>query len=94
MTPPSPLLTTVTMRPDPLNPDIVVSSSAADDYASFNAGLKGEFALKQVDPVLDGSKGNVFVIGFDLGPPPASSEWAPSPGCRAGRTSCRSAPGV
>ncbi len=62
----SPLLTTVTMRPDRFNPNVVVSATDAQDYAAFNAGLKGEFALKQVDPLLDGSKGNVFVIGFDL----------------------------
>ncbi len=64
--PTSPLLTTVTMRPDPFNPDAVVSGTTAQDFAAFNAGLKGEFALKKVDPSLDGSKGNVFVIGFDL----------------------------
>jgi hypothetical protein len=62
----SPLLTSVTMRPDPLNPDVLQTSSVSQDFAAFNAGLKGEFALKQVDPALDGSKGNIFVIGFDL----------------------------
>ncbi|MGH9335415.1 MAG: hypothetical protein ACRD21_16890, partial [Vicinamibacteria bacterium] len=62
----SPPLTTVTMRPDPGNPDFTVSSSINEDFAAFNAGLKGEFALKQIDPNLDGSKGNIFVIGFDL----------------------------
>ena len=41
-------------------------SSDAGDIASFNAGLKGEFALKQIDPALDGSRGNVFTIGMDL----------------------------
>jgi hypothetical protein len=63
----SPLLTPVTMRPDPVNPDVLASSSSAQDFSAFNAGLKGEFALKQIDPNLDGSKGNIFVIGFDLG---------------------------
>ncbi len=68
----SPLLSPVTMRPDPVNPNVIQSSSAAQDFAAFNAGLKGEFVLKQVDPALDGSKGNVFVIGFDLGTDPAA----------------------
>jgi Neisseria PilC beta-propeller domain len=68
----SPLRSPVTMRPDPVNPDVLVSSTAAQDYAAFNAGLKGEFTLQQVDPALDGSKGNVFVIGFDLGTDPAA----------------------
>jgi hypothetical protein len=61
------------MRPDPDNPDDVrtlsptsIPPAQAQDYAAFNAGLKGEFALKTVDPTLDGSKGNVFVIGLDL----------------------------
>jgi hypothetical protein len=30
--------------------------------------------LKQIDPNLDGSKGNVFVIGFDLGTDPAAQQ--------------------
>ena len=63
----SPLLTSVTMRPDPLNPaGVVVTAPTAGDFTAYNAGLKAEFALKQIDPSLDGSKGNLFVIGFDL----------------------------
>lgn len=62
----SPLLASVTMRPDEFNPNLVTTSSTAQDFSAFNAGLKGEHALKLIDPVLDGSKGNVFVIGFDL----------------------------
>jgi hypothetical protein len=70
----SPLLSPVTMRPDPVNPDIVVSSTDAQDFSAFNAGLKAEFALKQIDPSLDGSKGNIFVVGFDLGTDPAAQQ--------------------
>lgn len=70
----SPLLSPVTMRPDPVNPNVVASSSAAQDFSAFNAGLKGEFALKQIDPSLDGSKGNIFVIGFDLGADPDAQQ--------------------
>ncbi len=55
------------MRPDPVNPDVLVSSTTAQDFAAYNAGLKGEHVLKLIDPNLDGSKGNIFVIGFDLG---------------------------
>ncbi len=62
----SPLLTSVTMRPDPLNPDVLVTGTTAQDFSAYNAGLKAEFALKLIDPSLDGSKGNQFVIGFDL----------------------------
>ncbi len=62
----SPLLASVTMRPDEFDPNVVATSSTSQDFAAFNAGLKGEFALKRIDPVLDGSKGNIFVIGFDL----------------------------
>jgi hypothetical protein len=72
--PTSPLLSPVTMRPDALNPDILVSSTTDQDFSAYNAGLKGEFVLKQVDPALDGSKGNIFVIGFDLGADPAAQQ--------------------
>jgi hypothetical protein len=33
---------------------------------AYNAGLKSEEALKYLDPDLDGSKGNIFMIGVDL----------------------------
>jgi hypothetical protein len=66
-----PLVNTVTMRPDPTNPNATASSTGnAQDYSAFNAGLKGEFVLKSIDPALDGSKGNLFTIGFDLGSDP------------------------
>jgi PilY1 beta-propeller domain len=58
--------TPVNMRPDPFNPNITQTSTDPNDYSSYNAGLKAEFALKKIDPALDGSKGNIFVIGFDI----------------------------
>ena len=42
------------------------SSFSSGDVAAYNAGLKGEVALKAIDPALDGSKGNLFTIGMDL----------------------------
>ena len=63
---PPPLNNSVTMRPDISNPNVLVSSTAGGDRASYNAGLKGEFALKTIDPLLDGSKGNVFLVGFGI----------------------------
>jgi hypothetical protein len=56
----------VNMRSDRFDPNVLTSRTNADDIASYNAGLKGEAALKKIDPQLDGSKGNIFVIGFDL----------------------------
>jgi hypothetical protein len=63
-----PLENPVDMRPSQADPDTLVSTTDAGNIASYNAGLKGEFALKKIDPQLDGSKGNIFVIGFDIQP--------------------------
>jgi hypothetical protein len=59
------------------NPDVPLrassTSSAVTGYSegsgqrrAYNAGLKGEEALKQIDPNLDGTGGNLFLIGMDL----------------------------
>ena len=61
-----PLISPVSMRPNPVDPTVIVASGDLDDTASFNAGLKGEIALQNIDPALDESKGNIFVIGMDL----------------------------
>jgi hypothetical protein len=70
------LQTPVSMRDSETDPDATCLTGGgcqpqtdADDYASYNAGLKGEAALKMIDPQLDGSKGNIFTIGFDLNTP-------------------------
>jgi hypothetical protein len=59
----------VNIRSSQTDPAVLTSTTNADDIASFNAGLKGEAALKKIDPTLDGSKGNIFVIGFDINDP-------------------------
>ena len=61
-----PLISPVSMRPDDVDPTFTVSSTSGNDFPSFNAGLKGEIALQNIDPALDDSKGNIFVIGMDL----------------------------
>ncbi len=48
-----------------------VTTFNASDNASrrtFNAGLKAEESLRQIDPDLDGSKGNIFLVGMGLEP--------------------------
>ncbi len=60
------LVSPVNMRPDKDAYDITQTSTDPNDIASYNAGLKAEFTLKQIDPALDGSKGNIYVIGFDV----------------------------
>ncbi|HXV62188.1 MAG TPA: hypothetical protein VEK15_15920, partial [Vicinamibacteria bacterium] len=62
----SPLLNSVTMRPSQFDPNQITTATAQDDFRVYNAALKGEWTLKQIDPTLDGSKGNVFVVGFDI----------------------------
>lgn len=62
----SPVVSPVDMRTSDTNPNTIQSSSDPSDIASYNAGLKAEFTLKKIDPALDGSKGNIFVIGFDI----------------------------
>ena len=57
----------VLMRPNDVDPTVTVSSTDRPDRASFNAGLKGEIALQNIDPALDESKGNIFMIGMGLG---------------------------
>jgi len=74
----SELVAPVGMRPSSTDPTFVVTSPytgswasywrTARDIAAYNAGLKGETALKAIDPALDGSKGNIFTIGMDLSP--------------------------
>ena len=61
-----PLISPVDMRPNDVDPTIILTSTAGDDMASFNAGLKGEIALQNIDPALDESQGNIFVLGMDL----------------------------
>ncbi len=66
----------VAMRPNQANPDPEVSGPGAfpptptfvaePDRAAYNAGLKAEAALQSIDPNIDGSAGNAFVIGMDL----------------------------
>lgn len=57
----------VSMRPNPVDStETQLITGPDDDVASFNAGLKGEVALRAIDPSLDGSKGNTFVIGMDI----------------------------
>jgi len=64
-----PVTSPVAMRPSPTDPTVTVNSSDTSnggDIESFNAGLKGEIAIQNIDPALDGSKGNIFVIGMGL----------------------------
>ena len=49
------------------DPSVTGTSNSSGDIDSYNAGLKGYEALKTIDPSLDGSQGNVFVIGLGLG---------------------------
>ena len=65
----SDLVVPVRMRPSSTDPTDVQNSFSNFDFAAYNAGLKGETALKAIDPDLDGSKGNLFTIGMDLSPP-------------------------
>ena len=62
----SDLVVPVRMRPSSTDPTDVQNSFSSGDFAAYNAGLKGETALKAIDPDLDGSKGNLFTIGMDL----------------------------
>ncbi len=62
-----PLDDPVDMRPNAVDPTILDPINGTDDdIASYNAGLKGESALLAIDPDLDESKGNIFVLGMDL----------------------------
>jgi hypothetical protein len=62
-----PVINPVSMRPNSVDPTVLQSINGPDDdLASYNAGLKGEVALKAIDPSLDESKGNIFVLGMDL----------------------------
>ena len=49
------------------SPAITETSDRDSDIRSYNAGLKGYVALEKIDPSLDGSQGNIFVIGMGLG---------------------------
>ena len=60
------LVVPVRMRPSSTDPTLVATSFFSGDIAAYNAGLKGEVALKAIDPALDGSKGNLYTIGMDL----------------------------
>ncbi len=62
-----PDFTTVPMRPDDFNSMLTNNSTNGSDRASYNAGIRGDAALVRIDPALDGSKGNTFVLGVDLG---------------------------
>ena len=59
-------LSTVQMRPDDVDWTATTNSTSWSDRRSYNAGLRGDAALVRIDPTLDGSKGNTFVLGVDL----------------------------
>ena len=62
--------TTIKIRGSAAGPDVItIEGDLAGDklIRTFNASLKAEKTLKQIDPTLDGSKGNIFMVGMGLG---------------------------
>ncbi len=59
---------TVHIRGSAAGPDVTYISTDAGSklIRTFNASLKAEKTLKQIDPDLDGSKGNIFMVGMGL----------------------------
>ncbi len=58
--------TAVQLMESSLNPGLSPVSTDDKDIRTFNAALKGEKTLKQIDPTLDGSKGDIFMVGMGL----------------------------
>jgi hypothetical protein len=52
------------LRYDGGDPTLIKSVNSDTRRRYFNAGIKGRFALETIDPALDGSLGDVFVVFF------------------------------
>ena len=61
--------TTIDIRGSAAGPEVTISADLSGDklIRTFNASLKAEKTLKQIDPTLDGSKGNIYMVGMGLG---------------------------
>ena len=61
--------TTTDIRGSAAGPEVTISADLSGDklIRTFNASLKAEKTLKQIDPTLDGSKGNIYMVGMGLG---------------------------
>jgi hypothetical protein len=62
--------TTIEIRGSGTGPDVTISGDLAGDklIRTFNASIKAGKTLKQIDPDLDGSKGNIYMVGMGLKP--------------------------
>ena len=59
--------TSVDIRGGSAGPEVTFTSNDSKYIRTFNASMKAEKTLKQIDPDLDGSKGNIFMVGMGLG---------------------------
>ena len=56
----------VGIRGGSTGPGVTFTSTTNASKRTYNAGLKAEESLRQIDPDLDGSKGNIFLVGMGL----------------------------
>ena len=61
--------TTIDIRGSAAGPEVTISADLSGDklIRTFNASLKAAKTLKQIDPTLDGSKSNIYMVGMGLG---------------------------
>jgi hypothetical protein len=63
-------VTDVRPAPTAANAPVPASGRMATYRRGYNAGLKAQIAYDRIDPQHDGSKGDIFVVGMGVPPPP------------------------